>query len=177
MTPERFHKILQMLIRGATMGERTAAHAVAQKAVDKHGLRKCFPNHPLNGEEVLSEWDIVEVAESMWDFGPYGGKRKVELEVFSSFFMGIPAFGAKTAGRAVCIIKARLRNGWTAGRDGVWGGGRDLEFLNVMEWGFERAFKHAADLEGWSEADCERFIESRTASIAAHLREHHALAA
>lgn len=171
-TAKKFSRVVALIERGATDGERTAARRAGERLIARFGIWACLPSHPLNNHKIVGcEWDLVDVVESMWATNAYGTstERVASDVVWWAFFAALPQYGAKTVGRALCILKARQRVGWVNGR---WTGGNDLKFLGVTEWGLERAFRRAAEMEGWTKAEVDAFIASRTATIAAHLAEY-----
>jgi len=153
--------------RGSTEGERAAARNVLGKLVRKHGLRACLPAHPLASTEIVCEWDLVDALDASWDRSRYANRSRWTSAEKAAAWAALPAWGAKTLGRACAILQARLANGWERG---AWVGGDDLKYLNVTTWGLERAFREAAELEGWGADDATSYLQRTTSRMQEHLR-------
>lgn len=150
-TARKFAAIAARITRGSTPGERTAARNVGGNLIRRKGLRACLPSHPSNRIDGFAH-ELVEVARAMH------GRKSDEVERFA-FYADLPSFGAKEVGRALAQIRSAQRAGWT---NGVWTGEGDLRFLNVAEWGFQRAFYAAAEVDGFTREEANAFVASRT---------------
>jgi len=163
-TASKATKIAALIERGATEGERAAARNALTALVRRHGLRACIPSHPLASESIVCEWDLLEALEAGWDFSRYVNTSKWDDVTKAAAWAALPAWGAKTLGRALSHLRARKAAGW---ENGVWTGGEDLRYLNVITWPLERAYRHAAKTEGWSDEDATRYLKRTTARMAA----------
>lgn len=158
-TAAKTAKIAARIERGSTEGERAAARNVLGKMVRRHGLRACLPAHPLASDAIVCEWDLLDALEAGWDFAPMRNTSKWDDVTKAAAWAALPAWGAKTLGRALAHLQARKAAGWT---DGVWTGGADLRYLNVITWPLERAYRAAAATEGWSAEDATSYLRRTT---------------
>lgn len=143
----RYAKILALIARPGTEGERRSAIAAKIRMLEKHA--ELSAGHPVAHLEFGTRYEILSALARCYDRNARGGWGGWTVDTTMTEVV-LARYDHKEILGALRILRAEVAEGWV---NGEYHGRLDIKMANSTEFMLEEAFRTAAGHEGATEEE------------------------